>query len=149
MAYAKSYGQGRVVYLANGHTLRAWNHPEFRKMLLRAVAWSAGADVPAKTIRCGLLGYGPAFNMGQGHAGWINATPGMQTVAMCDASPARVEAAKTELPGLQGYFTRLEDMLAMPELDLVVNILPHNQHAPMTLEALKAGKHVVQVNRSA
>jgi predicted dehydrogenase len=26
----------------------------------------------------------------------------------------------------------------------VVNILPHNQHAPMTLAALKAGKHVVQ-----
>jgi predicted dehydrogenase len=68
----------------------------------------------------------------------------MQTVAMCDASPARVEAAKTELPGLDGYFTRLEDMLAMPDLDLVVNILPHNQHAPMTLQCLAAGKHVVQ-----
>jgi predicted dehydrogenase len=133
-----------VAYLANGHTLQSWKHPEFRKLLLRAVVWSAGAELPEKTIRCGLLGYGPAFQMGKGHAGWINATPGMQTVAMCDASPARVEAAKAELPGLAGYFTRLEDLLAMPDLDLVVNILPHNQHGPRTLECLAAGKHVVQ-----
>ena len=144
MAYTHPYGAGRVVYLANGHTQQAWKHPEFRKLLLRAVAWSAGAAIPSKTIRCGLLGYGPAFNMGKGHAGWINATPGMQTVAMCDASPSRTEAARVELPGLQGYFNRLEDMLAMPELDLVVNILPHNLHAPTTLQCLEAGKHVIQ-----
>jgi len=143
LAYAKPYGQGRVAYLASGHTAQVWQHPEFRKLLLRAVAWSAGANVPDRTIRCGLLGYGPAFNMGKGHAGWIDATPGLRTVAMCDASPARVEAARAELPGLAGYFTRLDDMLAMPELDLVVNILPHNLHAPTTLQCLQAGKHVV------
>jgi len=82
--------------------------------------------------------------MGQGHASWINATPGMKTVAMCDANPARAQAAKAELPDLLGYFTSLDDMLAMQEIDLVVNILPHNQHAPMTLRCLTAGKHVVQ-----
>lgn len=144
LAYARAYGAGRVAYLANGHYEQVWRHPEFSKLLLRAVAWSAGAEVPDKKIRCGLLGYGPLFNMGQGHAGWINATPGLETIAMCDASPARAEAAKSELPGLAGYFTRLEDMLALPDLDLVVNILPHNLHAPTTLACLKAGKHVVQ-----
>lgn len=143
MAYCKPYGQGRVSYLANGHSSQAWQHPEFRKLLLRAVAWSAGAAPTARTIRCGLLGYGPAFNMGKGHAEWINATPGMQTVAMCDAVPARVEAAKQELPPLEGYFTDVDEMLAMPDLDLVVIILPHNLHAPMTLKCLQAGKHVV------
>ena len=144
MAYVRDFGQGRVAYLANGHTAQAWQHPEFRKLLLRAVAWGAGAEIPARTIRCGLLGYGPAFNMGKGHAGWINATPGMQTIAMCDASPARQEAARVELPGLSGYHSHLEDMLAMPELDLVVNILPHNLHAPTSMTCLQAGKHVVQ-----
>ena len=143
MAYTRAYGQGRVAYVALGHTLQAWRHPEFQKLLIRAIAWSAGSDAPQKTIRCGLLGYGPAFNMGKGHAGWINDTPGLQAVAMCDASPARVEAARQELPDLKGYFTSLDDMLAMPELDLVVNILPHNLHAPMTLKCLEAGKHVV------
>ncbi|NLF01094.1 MAG: Gfo/Idh/MocA family oxidoreductase [Anaerolineales bacterium] len=136
-------GQGRVAYLANGHSLDVWRHPEFRSLLIRAIAWSSGAELPAHPIRCGLLGYGPAFNMGRGHAGWINATPGLQTVAMCDAQPARVEAAKEELPGLAGYFTDLDQMLAMNDLDLVVNILPHNLHAPMTLRCLEAGKHVV------
>lgn len=143
MAYVKSYGQGRVAYLALGHTAQAWRHPEFQKLLIRAIAWGAGAELPDKTIRCGLLGYGPAFNMGKGHAGWINDTPGMQAVAMCDAVPARVEAAKQELPNLKGYFTSLDDMLAMDGLDLVVNILPHNLHAPMTLKCLGAGKNVV------
>ena len=143
MAYTKAYGKGRVSYLANGHTLQAWKHPEFRKLLLRAVAWSAGAELPKAVIRCGLLGYGPAFNMGKGHGEWINGTPGLKTVAMCDASPARVAAARQELPGLQGYFTDVDEMLAMPDLDLVVNIFPHNLHAPMTLKCLQAGKHVV------
>ena len=143
MAYARSYGAGKVVYLANGHTAEAWRHPEFRKLLVRAVAWSTGSELPTKQVRCGLLGYGPAFNMGKGHGGWINDTPGMRTVAMCDASPARVEAARQEMPNLEGYYTKLEDMLAMPDLDLVVVILPHYLHAPAALQCLNAGKHVV------
>jgi len=143
MAFTRQYGDGRVAYLANGHSLRSWAHPEFRKLVLRAIAWSAGAEVPSQTINCGILGYGGAFNMGRGHAGWINETPGMRTVAMCDVNPARVEAAKGELPDLLGYYTKLDDMLALPELDLVVNILPHSLHAPTTLRCLDAGRHVV------
>ncbi|HEY3416353.1 MAG TPA: ThuA domain-containing protein, partial [Armatimonadota bacterium] len=143
MAYAREYGKGRVVYLANGHSMQAWHHPEFQKLLVRAVAWGTGANLPKGTVRCGLLGYGPAFNMGKGHAAWIDAIPGMKTVAMCDANPARVASAKEELPDLLGYFTSLDEMLAMKELDLVVNILPHNLHAPTALQCLNAGKHVV------
>ncbi len=43
MAYARDYGQGRVAYVAPGHTLQAWRHPEFQKLLIRAIAWSTGA----------------------------------------------------------------------------------------------------------
>ena len=143
MAYTRNYGRGRVVYLANGHTEHAWKHPEFQKLLIRAITWSTCAETPSRTIRCGLLGYGPAFNMGKGHGGWINETPGMKTVAMCDSSTARVEAAKQELPHLEGYYTHLDDMLTMRDLDLIVDILPHNLHAPTALRCLEAGKHVV------
>jgi scyllo-inositol 2-dehydrogenase (NADP+) len=143
MAYVREYGAGKVAYLANGHTAEAWRHPEFHKLLIRAIAWSTGAQLTDQHIRCGLLGYGPAFNMGKGHGGWINDTPGMSTVAMCDASLSRVEAAKQEMPNLTGYFTKLDDMLAMPDLDLVVDILPHNLHARTALQCLNAGKHVV------
>jgi scyllo-inositol 2-dehydrogenase (NADP+) len=143
MVYVRDYGTGRVAYLANGHTEQSWQHPDFRKLLLRAITWSTGSELPVNTIRCGLLGYGPAFNMGKGHAGWINATPGMKTVAMCDANPARVEAAKQELPGLDLYCTDADELLAMSDLDLVVVILPHNLHAPMAIKCLQAGKHVI------
>jgi predicted dehydrogenase len=143
MAYVRNHGKGRVAYLANGHTRQCWQHPEFQKLLVRAIAWSSGAELPTWTARCGILGYGPAFNMGKFHADSINATPGMKAVAMCDAVPARVEAAKKDLPNLEGYFSKLEDMLAMRDLDLVVDILPHNLHAPTALQCLRAGKHVV------
>ncbi|MCE5259764.1 MAG: ThuA domain-containing protein [Chloroflexi bacterium] len=143
MAFVKSYGKGRVAYLANGHSIQVWRHPEFAKLVLRAIAWSAGADLPDRAIHCGLLGYGPAFNMGKGHGGFINDTPGMKTVAMCDAAPARVEAAKQELPGLEGYYADVDDLLAHPGLDLVVIILPHSLHAPMAVKCLEAGKHVI------
>ncbi len=143
MAYTRSYGAGRVVYLANGHTMQAWANPDLQKLALRAIAWSAGAELSDEVVRCGLLGYGGAFNMGKGHAGWIDATPGMKTVAMCDADPARVEVAKQELPHLQRYCRDADELLAMDDLDLVVVILPHNLHAPLAIRCLEAGKHVI------
>jgi scyllo-inositol 2-dehydrogenase (NADP+) len=142
MAFVRPYGKGRVAYLANGHDLRAWNHPEFQKLLVRGLEWSVGAELPDRTIRCGLLGYGPSYQMGKGHAGWINATPGMKAVAACDIDPARTEAARKELPGI-ATFDSLDEMLKMNDLDLVVNILPHALHASTTLRCLRSGRHVV------
>ena len=142
MAFVRQYGKGRVVYLANGHDLRSWNHPEFQRLLLRGLEWTQGAELSDRTIHCGVLGYGPAFNMGKGHGEWMNATPGLVTVAACDTDPARMEAAKKELPGIR-TFTRLQDMLKMKDLHLIVNILPHNIHAETSIAALKAGKAIV------
>ena len=67
----------------------------------------------------------------------------MKTVAMCDAAAARVEAARQELPGMDGYYTDVNDLLTHPGLDLVVVILPHNLHAPMAIKCLEAGKNVI------
>ena len=143
MVYTRQYGKGRVVILNNGHTSQAWKHPEYRKLIVRSIAWASGAELPDRVIRCGLLGYGPTFDMGKGHADWINDTPGLTTFAVCDIDTERVEAARKEQPGLDGYFTDIDDMLAISDLDLVVNILPHSMHAPTTLKCLDAGKHVV------
>jgi scyllo-inositol 2-dehydrogenase (NADP+) len=143
VVYVKEYGKGRVAYNALGHTMEAWRHPEFLKLTVRCVAWACGAEKPAKALRCAMLGWGPACDMGKGHANWINSNPGMKAVAMCDIDPARVAVAKEEAPDLEGYFTSLDDLLKMPDLDLIVNILPHNLHAPTTLKCLDAGKHVV------
>lgn len=140
MVYAREYGKGRVVYLANGHTLQALNHPEFQKLLIRAIAWTTGENLPDKTISCGVLGYG---GMGRFHIEKINQTPGLSVIAVCDIDPQRIELAKQEHPNLKGYFTNLDEMLAMSELDLVFIVVPHNAHAQATVKCLEAGKHVV------
>lgn len=96
----------------------------------------------AKQVKWGLLGYGPSFNMGKAHGGWINASPGMKTIAVCDIDPARTEAAKNELPGVVTY-PNIKEMLKNKDIDNIVNITPHNLHYPLTMECLKAGKGVV------
>jgi len=92
-------------------------------------------------IRCAVIGYGGAFNMGKLHAEQMN-TAGMQTVAACDLDPKRMEAAKKDFPGIKTY-TSIETLLADSEVDLCVVILPHNMHAPVAVQCSKAGKHVI------
>lgn len=96
----------------------------------------------SKTIKCGLVGYGPAFGMGKHHADHINSTPGMNAVGVCDVSEERLRAAEEELPGVATY-TKLERMLAEGDLDLAVIITPHSTHAELAVACMKAGKHVV------
>ena len=95
-----------------------------------------------KEIRWGIVGYGAAFGMGKGHAGWINASPGMRVVAVCDTDPARTAVAEEDFPGIATY-NDLSSMLKNPDVDNVVIILPHNLHYPAAIECLEAGKGVV------
>ncbi|MCC6444595.1 MAG: Gfo/Idh/MocA family oxidoreductase [Armatimonadetes bacterium] len=96
----------------------------------------------AKTVRCGIIGYGGAFTMGKAHSNWINAVPGMQAVAVCDIDPARTDAARQDFPDIS-TFNCNEDMIARDDIDLCVLITPHNTHAPLAIQCLKAGKHVI------
>ena len=93
-------------------------------------------------VRCGIIGYGGAFNMGRAHANWINEIKGMTTVAVCDLDPVRLEVAKEEL-GDVATFTDVGEMLAQKDLDLVVVVTPHNTHAALAIQAAEAGKHVI------
>lgn len=95
-----------------------------------------------KTIRCAVIGYGGAFNMGKGHANWMNSTPGLKCVAICDIDPARTQAAQQDFPEVQ-TFNDVDTMLKEAEIDLVTIVTPHNTHAPLALKCLEAGKHVI------
>jgi len=97
--------------------------------------------VPENLIRCAVIGYGGAFNMGKLHAEQMNAA-GMQTVAACDLDPKRMEAAARDFPGIRTY-TAIDDLMADKEVDLCVVILPHNMHAPVAIQCSEAGKHVI------
>jgi predicted dehydrogenase len=92
-------------------------------------------------IRAAVIGYGGAFNMGKHHADWMIAA-GMDFVAACDSDPNRTAAAEREFPGIRTY-NDYRELLADPKVDLVVIILPHNLHNEVSIEASRAGKHVV------
>ena len=139
----REYGKGKFSCVFAGNTTQTWYNFDFRKIVIRCIAWMLGEKQKEKTIHCGLIGYGPMFGMGKGHASWINATTGMKTVAVCDTNPERVEAARQELPDLLGYFTSTEEMLKMKEIDLVVGIVPHNVHCEVALKGFAYGKHVI------
>ena len=99
------------------------------------------ADKPTNRIHGAVIGYGGAFNMGKAHANWMNAA-GIPTVAACDVDPARMEAARTDFPGIRTY-SSVKALLKDEEVGLCVVILPHNLHARVAIQCAEAGKHVV------
>jgi predicted dehydrogenase len=80
--------------------------------------------------------------MGKLHGDQINAVPGMRVTAACDIDAKRMKQAAEDFPGIE-TFTDVQKLLQSPNVDLCVIILPHNLHAPVALQCLKAGKHVV------
>jgi uncharacterized protein len=42
VAWARTYGKGRVVYNGMGHQIEVWERPEIQKMWLETVRWSMG-----------------------------------------------------------------------------------------------------------
>jgi len=93
-------------------------------------------------IRCAVIGYGPMHNFGWAHCAWIEHTPELDLVAVCDLDPARTQAAKEDWPSIETY-NHLTAMLAEADIDLVSIVTPHFTHCPLALEAFAAGKHVV------
>jgi predicted dehydrogenase len=92
-------------------------------------------------IRVGVIGYGGAFNMGRGHLKEMEQA-GMTPVAVCEVDAERLKVAETDFPGIQTYST-VAEMLRKSDVNLVTIITPHNTHAKLALQCLKAGRHVV------
>jgi type 1 glutamine amidotransferase len=42
LAWAKTYGKGRVFYAAFGHAAGAWDNPDIYRMYFEALKWSLG-----------------------------------------------------------------------------------------------------------
>jgi predicted dehydrogenase len=92
-------------------------------------------------IKVGVVGYGGAFNMGRQHLTQMRAA-GMTPVAVAEPDASRLQAAAADFPGIETY-PGLTEMLRGSAVDLVVIITPHHTHAPLALQCLKAGRHVV------
>jgi predicted dehydrogenase len=95
----------------------------------------------AAEIKVGVIGYGGAFNMGRAHLNEMKQA-GMTPVAVVEVDPARLKIAADEFPGIETY-SSVAAMLKKSKVNLVAIITPHNTHAELAIQCLKAGRHVV------
>ncbi len=92
----------------------------------------------AQTLGFGIVGCGGISAV---HIAAIDLLPGAALVGVADRDIAC--ARQTAQTHHTRVFASFADMLASPDVDIVSLCTPSGLHAPMTLEALKAGKHVV------
>ena len=98
-------------------------------------------NMRAKDIRVTVIGYGPSYGMGYSHLQQAQAA-GMTPTAVVDIDPARRAAAATEWPDIEVYDS-VDSLLKSSDANLAVLITPHNTHADLALQCLRAGRHVV------
>lgn len=67
---------------------------------------------------------------------------GARVKYLCDLIPEKAEAARSKCPKAEQVITDYKIALADPEVDAVFVLTPNYAHYTITMEALKAGKHV-------
>ena len=102
-------------------------------------------------LRVGIHGLG---FMGMMHYLAYQRLSGVQVTAICETLPERRQGDWTKIKGNFGpqgtqmdltgvkTYANADELFADPNVDLVDICLPPNQHAPMAIAALNAGKHV-------
>src|SRR5579862_7665228 len=89
-------------------------------------------------IRIGAIGVG---QIGTRHLATYRDIPEAQVVAVSDLRPGRIEAALRNLPDAEGI-ADFRELLKRDDIDAVDVCVHNNKHAPITIAALEAGKHV-------
>lgn len=93
----------------------------------------------AKKVRLAVLGTG---GMANHHASEYKKIRACEMVAAADVDRERVETY-CETHGIPNAFVGVDDLLAWGEFDAVVIVAPDAYHAPLSIQCLKAGKHVL------
>jgi predicted dehydrogenase len=137
VAYERGVGDGHFIQLGLGHSPSTYEVDGFQRLVQRSLMFAAGrAAAPA--VGVGLFGYGAIARL---HAASIAATPGLGLAGVCDVSEERRQHAASDWS--VRTHARGEDMLADPDVGLVVVGTPPSIHFDSVMEALRAGKHVV------
>jgi predicted dehydrogenase len=89
-------------------------------------------------VRFGIIGVG---GMGNGHARNMPRVTEARLTAVCDTSPAALEAATDayEVPGFDTHVELLDSGL----VDAVIVATPHYFHPPIAIDAMRRGVHVI------
>lgn len=92
----------------------------------------------SERIRIGIIGCG---QISQQHMANYKELAGAEMVAFCDANRAAAEAASAKY-GPGDVYTDFREVLAREDIQAVDVCLHNNLHMPITVAALRAGKHV-------
>lgn len=92
------------------------------------------------TIRWGLIGVGDIANKRVAAA--IQADPNSELVAVCRRSELALQQFAEQF-SVPHWFTNVDELLGLDELDAVYIATPVDCHLPQTLAAARAGKHVL------
>ncbi|MEM9418596.1 MAG: Gfo/Idh/MocA family oxidoreductase [Planctomycetota bacterium] len=104
-----------------------------------------GQSAPSKQITLGFIGMG-----GQGirmNLQWFLNTPNTRTLAVCDCMMGRALEAKKMVDEKAGnsdcdVYQDFREVINRDDIDAIVISTPDHWHVPMSLMALRAGKHV-------
>ncbi|REK62504.1 MAG: oxidoreductase [Cohnella sp.] len=90
-------------------------------------------------IGIGVIGLGSISEM---HLSAYGRNPDVRIAAVCDLNGERARA-KADKYGVPGVYTDYRDLLNDPNVDAVSVCTWNNTHAPISIAALEAGKHVL------
>ena len=90
-------------------------------------------------VKIGIIGCG---TIGSVHANAYAALEDAEVVALCDILPDRLRE-KAELHKVGKTYADYRELLADPEIEAVSICVPNDMHAPIAIDAFKAGKHVM------
>ena len=104
-----------------------------------------GQTAPSGTLALAMIGLGRQAI--QINLPALLGLPGVRIVALCDVDGWRLEKAKAEVDRYYGnndcaVYRDWREVVARDDIDAVMNSTPDHWHVPISLAAVKAGKHV-------
>lgn len=93
-----------------------------------------------KKIRIGIVGTGGMANI---HATEFGKIRDVELAAVCDVDEKRAAEFAAKHGGSARVFTDLGKLLAEAPVDAISNVTPDSLHAPLSLQAIAAGRHVL------
>lgn len=92
-----------------------------------------------KKVKIGIVGAGTIGNV---HATAYSKIPDVELVGICDILPDKLKAF-AEKHNIPKTFATHQEMLADPDIEAISVCVPNCSHAPIAIDALNAGRHVM------
>ena len=94
----------------------------------------------SKTVKVGLIGAGFVTDLHE--FSFRHYVPDAEIVAVASPTPGKAARFAKER-GIPHAFDNYRDLLALKEIDVITVAIPNDLHAQVTVDAARAGKHVI------